>query len=93
MTNPDTINKAADFKAEAAAVLKYRGIKPDTDAAHDVWFRRFEDDVAGTVQEITDAGDVLAWLYDTAEVAAEPDTNYTTPAGRRIARKLLKQFA
>lgn len=93
MTNPDMKKTLETIKDEAKAILRDRGINPATPAAYEVWFRRFDDDGNGVIQEVADTGDILAWLYDTAELAAEPDTLYTDPAARRIARKLIKQFA
>jgi hypothetical protein len=82
------------LKQTARLILKERGINPDSTSAYEVWFRHFQSDtkdILATVEHHD--GDILPWLYDTAEIYADPSTNYAEPAGRRVARKLVKQFA
>ena len=77
----------------AYAILRERNIRPDSESAYEIWFRHFDSDAKEIIESVKEHGDILPWLYDTAALYAEPDTNYATPHGRKIARKLLNQFA
>lgn len=81
------------IQQSAKDTLASRGIDPNSKSAYDVWFRHFDSDTKDIIAYIEFHGDILPWLYDTAEIYADPSTNYADPAGRRIARKLIKQFA
>ena len=81
------------IKQSAKDTLTDRGIDPNSKSAYEVWFRHFESDTKEILVYIEEHGDILPWLYDTADIYADPSTNYAEPAGRRVARKLVKQFS
>lgn len=89
MTNIDPIY----LRQHAVAILRERGILPFSESANEIWFRHFDSDFNDIVESVKAHGDILPWLYDQASIYAEPDTNYATPSGRKVAKKLLKQFA
>ena len=83
------------LKQLARAILKERGINPDTETANEVWFRHFQGRPEEIIEEYKQHGDILPWLYDTAECELEHDHPvYGFDASvRRLARKLVKQFS
>jgi hypothetical protein len=81
------------IKQSAKDTLAERGIDPNSKSAYEVWLRHFDSDIKDILVYIEEHGDILPWLYDTADIYADPSTNYANPAGRRIARKLTKQFS
>jgi len=82
------------LKQSAKDTLASRGIDPNSKSAYEVWFRHFESDTKDILAYAEQHnGDILPWLYDTADIYADPSTNYAEPSGRRIARKLVKQFS
>lgn len=79
---------------KAHAALRERNILPNTKSAYEVWFRHFDSDIKDIYDSVKHHdGDILPWLYDTAEIYADPSTEYADKGGRRIARKLISQFA
>jgi hypothetical protein len=81
------------LKQTARLILIERGIDPNSKSAYEVWFRHFESDTKDILAYIEQHGDILPWLYDTADIYADPSTNYAEPSARRVARKLIKQFS
>lgn len=82
------------LKQTAILILIERGIDPNSKSAYEVWFRHFESDTKDIIATVEHHdGDILPWLYDTAEIYADPSTNYAEPSARRVARKLIKQFS
>lgn len=82
------------LKQAARSILTERGINPDSKSAYEIWFRHFESDTKDIIATTEyHGGDILPWLYDTADIYADPSTNYAEPSARRVARKLVKQFS
>jgi hypothetical protein len=82
------------IKSEAKAILADRGINPNKPSAYEVWFRHFDaGDEAEILRHYAEHGDILPWLYDTAESYADPFFQGYDASGRRTANRLLKQFA
>jgi hypothetical protein len=83
-----------NLKQAALLNLKERGINPNSKSAYELWFRHFDGDIQEIISHANSHnGDILPWLYDTAEVVADPSTEYADASAIRLARKLLKQFA
>jgi len=90
-TNNMTIES---LKQSALLTLKERGINPNSKTAYEVWFRHFDSDKDEIMLHAArNDGSILPWLYDMAEVVADLSTEYADASSRRLARKLLKQFA
>lgn len=81
------------IKQSAKDTLASRGIDPNSKSAYEVWFRHFDSDTKEILVYIEEHGDILPWLYDTADIYADSSTNYAEAGGRRVARKLIKQFS
>lgn len=77
----------------AHAVLRERNILPGSESAYEIWFRHFDGDAKEIIESVKEHGDILPWLYDQADLYANTDANYSTPHGRKVARRLLSQFA
>ena len=89
-THMNTENQITQLRQQAADALKAKGIKPDSKSAYEVWFRHFDSDTKDIIQNANENnGDIIPWLYDTASIYADADTNYATPSVRRIAKKFL----
>jgi hypothetical protein len=83
------------LKQTARLILKERGINPDTETANEVWFRHFTQDPDTIIEEYKQSGEMLTWLYDTADcelLADHPVYGFDAKV-RRLARKFVKQFS
>jgi hypothetical protein len=88
-----TMHDINAIKQSAKDILAERGISPNTKGAYDVWFRHFDSDITEVLAHYSEHGDILPWLYDTAELYIDPDFIGSDKGGRASARELVRQFS